>query len=131
MPRYLIPTHRLLLWGFVFATVVWSVAFPWWSWPYDKLGDWHVVLAVLGVGLVGTLFPFFLAVSAIPVLSPALAGIGATVEPPFAAAFAWIFLGQHLGVVQILGGLLVVTGVVVAQRVTTLSRDALMVEQTP
>jgi drug/metabolite transporter (DMT)-like permease len=126
-----VPPATLLVWGFVFAIVVWAVVAPWWSWPYDKIGDAHVVLAVLGVGLLGTLLPFFLAVSAIPVLSPALAGIGATVEPPFAAAFAWIFLGQHLGVVQILGGLLVVAGVVVAQRVTALSRDALVVEPTP
>jgi len=64
------------------------------------------------------------------VLSPAVAGIGATVEPPFAAAFAWIFLGQHLGGVQIAGGLLVIVGVVLAQRVSTLSRDALAVEPT-
>jgi drug/metabolite transporter (DMT)-like permease len=125
-----VPPATLLVWGFVIATLVWTVAAPWWSWPSGKLGDVHVALAILGVGLLGTLLPFFLAVSAIPVLSPPLAGIGATVEPPFAAAFAWIFLGQHLGIVQIAGGLLVVLGVVVAQRVTTLSRDALAVEPT-
>jgi drug/metabolite transporter (DMT)-like permease len=68
---------------------------------------------------------------AIPILTPALAGIGATVEPPFAAAFAWIFLGQHLGVTQIAGGLLVLIGVVLAQRASTLSREALFVEQSP
>jgi drug/metabolite transporter (DMT)-like permease len=126
-----VPPATLLVWGFVFAVLVWAVASPWWSFPYEKLGDVHVALSVLGVGLLGTLLPFFLAVSAIPVLSPALAGIGATVEPPFAALFAWVFLGQHLGAVQILGGLLVVAGVVVAQRITALSRDALVVEPTP
>jgi len=125
-----VPPVTLLVWGFVFAMLVWAVAAPWWSWPYAKLADVHVALAVLGVGLLGTLLPFFLAVSAIPVLSPAVAGIGATVEPPFAAAFAWIFLGQHLGGVQIAGGLLVIIGVVLAQRVSTLSRDALAVEPT-
>jgi drug/metabolite transporter (DMT)-like permease len=118
----------LLAWGFVFAMAFWTVAAPWWSWPYGRLGDVHVSLAVVGVGLLGTLLPFFLAVTAIPVLTPALAGIGATVEPPFAAGFAWIFLGQHLGVVQVVGGVLVLAGVVLAQRVTTLSRDALSLE---
>jgi drug/metabolite transporter (DMT)-like permease len=118
----------LLVWGFVFAIAFWAVAAPWWSWPYGKLADWHVALAVLGVGLLGTLLPFFLAVSAIPVLSPALAGIGATVEPPFAAAFAWIFLGQHLGPVQVAGGVLVLVGVALAQRATRLSEGALAIE---
>ena len=35
-----------------------------------KLADAHVALAVLGVGLLGTLIPFFLAVGAVRVLSP-------------------------------------------------------------
>jgi drug/metabolite transporter (DMT)-like permease len=126
--RRRVPPATLLVWGFVFAMVFWTVAAPWWSWPYAKLGDWHIALAVVGVGLVGTLLPFFLAVTAIPVLTPALAGIGATVEPPFAAAFAWIFLGQHLGALQIAGGLLVLAGVALAQRVTRLSHDALSLE---
>ena len=80
------------------------------------------------MGLVGTLIPFFLAVGAVPVLSPATAAIVATVEPPFAAAFAWLFLGQRLTVVQLVGGLLVLTGVALAQRMVSLSRDALAVE---
>jgi drug/metabolite transporter (DMT)-like permease len=129
--RRRVPPATLLVWGFVFAIAVWTVAAPWWSWPWGKLGDWQVALAVLGVGLLGTLLPFFLAVTAIPVLTPALAGIGATVEPPFAAAFAWVFLGQHLGAVQIAGGVLVLIGVAVAQRVTRLSLDAMAVEPAP
>jgi drug/metabolite transporter (DMT)-like permease len=126
-----VPPATLLLWGFVFATLAWAVLAPVWSWPWGKLGDIHVSLSVLGVGLLGTLFPFFLAVTAIPVLSPALAGIGATVEPPFATAFAWIFLGQHLGAVQIAGAALVVLGVILAQRATMLSREALLLEGSP
>jgi drug/metabolite transporter (DMT)-like permease len=105
----------VLLWGFVAAVAVWSVAAPWWSWPYGRLADWHVALAVLGVGLVGTLLPFFLAVGAVRVVSAAAAGIAATSEPVFAAAFAWLLLGQRLGPAQLAGGVLVVAGVVLAQ----------------
>src|SRR5438309_1064251 len=94
----------VLVWGFVFAIVVWSFASPWWSWPVAKLADYHVALAVLGLGIVGTLIPFFLAVGAVRVLSPAMAGIAATVAPPAAAAFASNFLGLHLSVVQTAGG---------------------------
>jgi drug/metabolite transporter (DMT)-like permease len=53
------------------------------------------------------------------------------VEPPFATAFAWIFLGQHLGAVQIAGAALVVLGVILAQRATMLSREALLLEGSP
>jgi drug/metabolite transporter (DMT)-like permease len=49
------------------------------------------------------------------VVSAAAAGIAATSEPVFAAAFAWLLLGQRLGPAQLAGGVLVVAGVVLAQ----------------
>jgi drug/metabolite transporter (DMT)-like permease len=97
--------------------VAWAVVAPWWSWPVSKLDQPRVALAVLGVGLVGTLLPFLLAVGAVRILSPATAGIAATAEPPAAALFAWIFLGQHLSTVQMIGGGLVIVGVALAYRV--------------
>jgi drug/metabolite transporter (DMT)-like permease len=105
-----------LLWGFVVAVAFWTVAAPWWSWPASKLAHPTVALAVLGVGVIGTLVPFFLAVSAVRVLSPATAAIAATSEPPFSALVAWAIRGEHLAPVQISGGALVVAGVVLAQR---------------
>jgi threonine/homoserine efflux transporter RhtA len=118
----------VLLWGFIVAIVAWGVAVPWWSWPVGKLADGKVALAVLGVGLVGTLIPFFLSVGAVRVLAPATAGIAATVEPPFASAFAWVFLGQHLTAVQLAGGLLVVMAVLLAQRASVVREATVPVE---
>jgi drug/metabolite transporter (DMT)-like permease len=115
----------LLFWGFLVALAVWTPVAPWWSWPASTLSQPQVVLAVLGVGLVGTLLPFFLSVGAVRVLSPATAGIAATVEPPAAALFAWVFLGQHLTAVQLLGGAMVVAGVVLAYRVPMGAGEAL------
>jgi drug/metabolite transporter (DMT)-like permease len=105
----------VLLWGFATAIVVLGPISPWWSWPFAALSDPRVALAVIGVGVVGTLLPFFLAVAAVRVVPAATAGIAATFEPVFAAAFAWLLLGQRLEPVQLAGGLLVVAGVVVAQ----------------
>ena len=104
-----------LLWGFGVAVAIWAVAVPWWSWPLSSLADPGVAAAVAGVGLVGTLAPFALAVGAVRVISAATAGIAATAEPVFAAGFAWLLLGQHLGPAQLAGGALVVAGVVLAQ----------------
>ncbi len=121
----------VLLWGFLVAVLFWSIVAPWWSWPFAKLGQARVTLAVLGVGVLGTLIPFLLAVDAVPVLSPATAGIAATVEPPAAAAFAWLFLGEHLTAAQIAGGLLVIAGIALAQLRPSVARDTLAVEVTP
>ena len=104
-----------LVWGFGVAVAIWAVAVPWWSWPLETLADPRVAAAVVGVGLVGTLVPFALAVGAVRVISAATAGIAATSEPVFAAAFAWLLLGQHLTPVQLAGAALVVAGVVLAQ----------------
>jgi drug/metabolite transporter (DMT)-like permease len=104
-----------LLWGFLVAVAIWSVTVPWWSWPVATLADPGVVVAVLGVGLVGTLLPFALAVGAVRVISAATAGIAATSEPVFAVAFAWVLLGQRLDPAQLVGAALVVAGVVLAQ----------------
>jgi drug/metabolite transporter (DMT)-like permease len=104
-----------LLWGFLVAVAIWAVAAPWWSWPLGALADPGVAAAVLVVGLVGTLLPFALAVGAVRVISAATAGIAATAEPVFAAAFAWLLLGQRLTPAQLAGAALVVAGVVLAQ----------------
>lgn len=120
----------ILLWGFVVAMVVWSVAAPWWSWPGGTLADPTVVLAILGVGVVGTLIPFLLSVGAVRVLRPETAGIAATSEPPFASAFAWIFLGQVLTGPQVAGATLVVVGVILAQRAAAVGESTIAVELT-
>jgi drug/metabolite transporter (DMT)-like permease len=104
-----------LLWGFLVAVAIWAVAAPWWSWPLHILADPGVAAAVVGVGLVGTLLPFALAVGAVRVISAATAGIAATSEPVFAVAFAWLLLGQTLNLAQLAGAALVVAGVVLAQ----------------
>jgi drug/metabolite transporter (DMT)-like permease len=101
--------------GFAVALVAWSTVLPWWDWPWHHLADPQVSLRLLAIGVVGTLIPFALAVWALRTLTAAVAGIAATTEPVFAAALAWLLLGQQLGPAQLLGGGLVVIGVVVAQ----------------
>ena len=113
-----------LLWGFLVAVAIWSLTVPWWSWPVATLADPGVVAAVLGVGLVGTLVPFALAVGAVRVISASTAGIAATSEPVFAVAFAWVLLGQRLNPAQLAGAALVVAGVVLAQLAAARSRPS-------
>jgi drug/metabolite transporter (DMT)-like permease len=109
----------VLVIGFAVAAVVWGFILPWWGWPVDRLADPEILLRVLGVGLIGTLFPFLLAVNAVRVISAAVAGIAATTEPIFASGLAWLLLGQALAGLQLLGGGLVVIGVLLAQLART------------
>jgi drug/metabolite transporter (DMT)-like permease len=101
--------------GFVVAVAIWIVLMPPWSWPVGLLADPQVAWRVVAVGLVGTLLPFALVVTALRWISSAVAGIATTAEPVLAAALAWLFLGQGLSATQLLGGALVVAGVVAAQ----------------
>ena len=117
-----------LLWGFIVATLAWTVVAPWWGWPVSLLSDPAVLGAVIAVGLLATLLPFFLAVWAMRILPPTTAGVAATVEPPFATFFAWLLLGQSLSGWQVLGAGLVIVGVALAQRASSLGGSTLAVE---
>jgi drug/metabolite transporter (DMT)-like permease len=108
------PAQTLLI-GFAVAIAAWTFLLPLWSWPVALLGDPDVLWRVVAVGLVGTLLPFALTVSALRILSSAVAGIATTTEPVLAAALAWLFLQQELTATQLVGGALVVAGVLLAQ----------------
>jgi drug/metabolite transporter (DMT)-like permease len=126
--RGLHPATVLVI-GFAVATLVWATLQPWWLWPYARLTDAGIVIPVIAVGLVGTLLPFLLAVSAVRVVSASVAGIAATFEPVFAAALAWLVLDQRLSLAQLIGGACVIAGVVIAQLART--APATPVEVTP
>ncbi|NJN57450.1 MAG: EamA family transporter, partial [Leptolyngbyaceae cyanobacterium SL_5_9] len=70
---------------------------------------------VLLVGIGGTLIPFSLYCWGIERVQSERGAIAATLEPLAAAIFAWIGLGQTLSVMQILGGILILTAVVSLQ----------------
>jgi drug/metabolite transporter (DMT)-like permease len=120
-----LPASTTVFWGFAGAVAFWSVAAPWWRWPVRVAVEAPAVaLAVVGVGIVGTLIPFLLEVGALRVLPASTVGIALTTEPLFAAGFAWVLLGQSLGRSQLAGGALVVAGVVLAHLSTTARRAA-------
>lgn len=115
----------LTCWGFLFAGLFWTVAAPWWSFDAGVLGR-RVVAPVGGLHLpvwalvlwivvLGAIVPFWLSLAALRHLSPTTAGLVATVEPVFASAIAWPVLGQVLSGWQVAGGVVVLTGIALAQ----------------
>jgi drug/metabolite transporter (DMT)-like permease len=108
------PIITLMTWGFIFASVVWLVVQPLWTFPTDLSGRAWVEL--LWVGLIGTTLPFFASFGALQRVASGIVGVIATTEPVFAAAAAWVLLEQRLSVIQIIGALLVLVAVASIQR---------------
>ena len=108
-----------------FTTLFWAIVQPWWSFPFDLLAvtvelpglDSGVPAGVLGLWTIvmGSIAPFVLSVGALQHLPATTVGIVATFEPVAAAVIAWVWLGETLVATQILGGLIVLVGIVVAE----------------
>ena len=104
----------MMTWGFVFASVVWLVTQPLWTFPTDlSTTAW---VEMVWVGLIGTALPFFASFGALQRVASGIVGVIATTEPVFSAAAAWVLLDQHLSAAQITGGLIVLAAVASIQR---------------
>jgi drug/metabolite transporter (DMT)-like permease len=117
----------LLCYGFLFATLFWAIAQPWWSFPFDvparsvsllgHLSDLHLPIWVLMTWMIllGTIVPFFLIVGSMRHITATRAGILAMVEPVVASLVAWAWLGETLNGATLVGGAIVLCGIVIAQ----------------
>jgi len=117
----------LSAWGFLFATIFWSVFAPWWTFPGRRVDD-HVLLLgnlasthvplwllMLWMVVLGAIVPFGLIVSALRHISATRAGITAMLEPVLAIVVAWAWLGESLQPVQLSGAALTLLGIGLAQ----------------
>ena len=115
----------LTCWSFVAAALFWAVAAPWWEFDPAQLGERVPIsvgsvelplgVLVVWIVLLGAIVPFWLSIAALAHLAPTTAGLVATVEPVFASVVAWLWLEQVLTGWQVAGGLVVLTGIVLAQ----------------
>lgn len=65
--------------------------------------------------LLGSFAPFLLSLAALRHLPATAAGIVASSEVIFAFAVAWLWLGETLDAVQIIGAAIVLVGIILAQ----------------
>ena len=71
--------------------------------------------ALVFMGIFGSFAPMALVYLSLRHLSATLVGVVATSETVLAALFALIWLGEKLNTTQLLGGIVVITGIVIAQ----------------
>lgn len=115
-----LPPLALIAAGFVVAAVALSIAGLTGLLPMEAstadvafLGTpvpWFVPL--IAVGLVSTAFAYTAGITSIGMLGSRLAAFLGLSEVVFAAIAGWILLGEALGALQILGGVLILAGIV-------------------
>jgi drug/metabolite transporter (DMT)-like permease len=114
-------------WAFVFASLLWAVVQPWWSFPLGEtrgstslLGNlddvslplWTLMLCMV---VLGTIVPFVLVLSGLHHLPATRVGMVGMLEPVLAGVVAWAWLGEALSAVQLAGAVVVLAGIVLAQ----------------
>ena len=117
----------LSCYGFFFASLFWAVVQPWWGFPdgvigrttslHGHLASLHLpVWALVGWLIVlGAIVPFALVLAALRHVSATRAGIAAMLELPAATLVAFVWLGESLGLFQLLGGGVVLGAIALAQ----------------
>lgn len=100
-----------LLHSFGWAALWWSVLVvrPWEAWGRPYPPEAWLLFAYLAV--FSAVLPFGLLYYSLRFISPARASLTSMLEPPVAAAVAWVALGEALGARQITGGAFIVLAV--------------------
>ena len=107
-------TPALLVWGFGFALLGWSIVRAPWTLPWTTTPA-DVYAQIAEVVVIATLIPFALTLAAVRLIPAARVGLTATFEPVVAAVAAWVVLSERLEPPQILGGIVVLVAIATAQ----------------
>ena len=115
-------------WGFGVATVILLFALPLWNFPTAALSNdmnllgrfenyqlpgWALVLWIV---VMGTIAPYLLVISGLKILSASTASIFGMIEPVLAGIFAWWWLSERLTAIQLVGCMVVIVGISIADR---------------
>jgi drug/metabolite transporter (DMT)-like permease len=113
-------------WGFGVTTALLAIALPLWSFPTEiftknmkllgrfdgyTLPGWVLILWIVTMG---TVLPYLCVVSGLKILSASTASIFGMIEPVLAGMFAWWWLNESLNAIQLLGCVVVIVGIAIA-----------------
>jgi drug/metabolite transporter (DMT)-like permease len=114
-------------WTMLFASIFWAFFSGWWIIspatlvaPVSLSGNLAAIVVPLWLPLgftvvFGTFLSFLFSFLALKHLPATVAGITASSEIIFAFVIAWLWLGEGLGAVQLIGAVVVLAGIVIAQ----------------
>jgi drug/metabolite transporter (DMT)-like permease len=107
-------SRTMMSYAFLSAAIIWLLIRPPWrvDWASYDLSTWAFFLYL---GAVATVLPFGLYLASLRYLEASRTSLTSILEPVVASAVAWLWLGQALWPLQILGGVAVLAGVVMLQ----------------
>jgi drug/metabolite transporter (DMT)-like permease len=110
-------------WAFGVAAVAGAVVRPWWNFNAGLLltssGGVPMWLLAIYLLIFGTIIPYLLISFSMQHLPPTSVGIIGMTELVLASIFAWFLLSEQLTPAQIVGGLVLLTGVILAETART------------
>lgn len=117
----------LTMWGFGMAAAFWAVFQPWWTFPFERLsGTGEIATSAISfeaplwgmamwMVVMGTVLPFWLALMAMNHISAQQASAIGMTEPVLASIVAWIVMSETLSLWQVVGGLVTLAGISIAE----------------
>ena len=123
--------QTLMVYGFGFASLGLAVLMPLWTYPSDiftnsinlqgrfadyRLPGWVLISWVI---VMGTIVPYLLVVNGLKHLSASTSSVMGMAEPVIAGVFAWILLSEKWSVIQLIGGVVVILGIILADKART------------
>ncbi|MBU3693140.1 MAG: hypothetical protein FGM47_06460 [Candidatus Nanopelagicaceae bacterium] len=115
-------------WGFGVASAMLFFVLPVWNYPTEvfskdmellgrfneyTLPGWVLILWIV---VMGTIAPYLFVVSGLKLLSAANASVFGMIEPVLAGVFAWWWLSESLNGVQLVGCVVVIVGIFIADK---------------
>jgi len=106
--------RTMMSYAFLSAAIIWLFLRPPWkiAWASYDLSTWAFFLYL---GAVATVLPFVLFLASLRYLEASRSSLTSILEPVVASAIAWVWLGQALWPLQIVGGLAVLLGIAMLQ----------------
>ena len=123
--------QAMVVWGMGVAGLFWSIVLPIWNFPTQifntsinlqgRFSDYSAPgwLLIAYIIVFGTMVPYLLVVGGIRRLSASTSSVIGMLEPVLAGAFAWIWLSQSWSAIQLVGGVIVLVGIYIADRAKT------------
>ena len=130
-----------LFYTMLISTVFWLIASPWWTFDLGRLstalslgGNLAAIevpawMVLLWLGVMGSFMPMMLSYVALGHLSATTVGIVSTAETVFAFLFGYLWLAEKSTGLQSLGGLLVLSGILIAQTSRLARAKALILKE--
>ena len=121
-------SQSITMWGFFFAAVTWCLVLPVWDFPFavfttsiplegalegSTAQGWVLIAYVV---LIGTILPYLCVMAGLKNLKASTTSAFGLLEPIFVGIVAWFWLGESWTVIQLVGGVVVIAGIYMADQ---------------